>query len=121
MDVRLQVSDKVGRLAPDLETAVFRIVQEALTNIERHAAASKVEVSADIAPDGALEVRIRDDGAGFDVDAMRERASGGASMGVLGMAERATLAGGALSIDASPGRGCCITLRCPLAAPAVPG
>jgi PAS domain S-box-containing protein len=121
MDIQLRVSDKVGRLAPDLETAVFRIVQEALTNIERHAAASKVEVTADIAQDGALEVRIRDDGAGFDVEAMRERASGGASMGVLGMAERATLAGGALSIDASPGKGCCITLRCPLADPALPG
>lgn len=114
MDVRLWIGDMVGRLAPDLETAVFRIVQEALTNIERHAGASKVEVTADIAEDGALEVHIRDDGAGFDVEAMRERASGGASMGVLGMAERAALVGGELSIHASPGQGCCITLRCPL-------
>jgi PAS domain S-box-containing protein len=113
MDIQLRVSDKLGRLGPDLETAVFRIVQEALTNIERHAAASKVEVTADIAEDGALEVHIHDDGEGFDVAAMRERASGGASMGVLGMAERAALVGGELNIDASPGRGCCITLRCP--------
>jgi PAS domain S-box-containing protein len=115
MDVQLRVSDRVGRLAPDLETAVFRIVQEALTNIERHADAGKVEVTTDIDADGALQVRIRDDGMGFDVEAMRERASGGASMGVLGMAERATLVGGELAIDASPGQGCCITLRCPLA------
>ena len=117
MDVQLEVSDGVGRLAPDLETAAFRIVQEALTNVERHAGASKVEVSASIDADRTLVVRIKDDGAGFDVAAMRERATSGASMGVLGMSERASLAGGALTIEASAGKGCCVTLRCPLADP----
>ncbi|MBP6504696.1 MAG: hypothetical protein KA316_18245, partial [Rhodoferax sp.] len=67
--------------------------------------------------DRTLVVRIKDDGAGFDVAAMRERATSGASMGVLGMSERAALAGGALTIEAEPAAGSCVTFRCPLANP----
>ena len=114
MEITLQVGDTFRRLAPDLETAAFRIVQEALTNIERHADASKVEISARISPEAVLEVQVRDNGNGFDVTAMRERATAGASMGVLGMAERASLVGGELTVNASPGNGCCVTLRCPV-------
>lgn len=115
LQVRLTVSEKVGRLAPDTETAAFRIVQEALTNIERHAGAERVEVRADIDGDDMFVLHIVDNGIGFDVDASRQRANAGASMGVLGMDERATLVGGSLDIRSTPGAGTTVTLRCPLA------
>ncbi len=114
LQVQLKVSNTVGRLPPDTETAVFRIVQEALTNVERHARADTVQVSVDIDDDDVFMVCIIDNGCGFDVGAMFAHASAGASMGVLGMDERATLIGGSLHIASSPGVGTTVTLRCPL-------
>jgi PAS domain S-box-containing protein len=114
LQVRLQVPAQLGRLAPDLETAVFRIVQEALTNIVRHAQARHAQVDIDLPTRGVLRVCIHDDGVGFDVAAMRARAIEGASIGVLGMQERAALAGGALSITSEPAQGCTVTLHCPV-------
>ena len=113
LKVQLKVSDTVGRLPPDTETAVFRIVQEALTNIERHAKADTVQVSADIEANNEFVVRIVDNGSGFDVGTIQALASTGASMGVLGMNERATLIGGTLRITSTPGVGTTVTLRCP--------
>ena len=102
------------RLAPDIETACYRIVQEALTNISRYAHAQQVVI--DMYQDGEwLVLNVKDDGQGFDVDAMRERAKAGGSIGVLGMQERAKLVGGHLKIESQPGQGCKVTLRCPLA------
>lgn len=101
-----------SRLAPDIETACFRIVQEALTNITRHAQAAHVDIQ--LSRDGAdLLLSVQDDGLGFDLEAMRERAMAGGSLGVLGMQERATLIGGTLEIDSAPGRGSTVQLRCP--------
>jgi signal transduction histidine kinase len=93
-----------SRLPPDIETASFRIVQEALTNIARHAEASQVTVELRLR-DGFLELAIKDDGVGFDVRAARERASMGGSMGLLGMQERAELVRGHLAIESTTGRG----------------
>jgi len=101
------------RLSADIETACFRIVQEALTNIVRHAKCSHVHIQL-FHEDGALVLSVADNGCGFDVSAMRLRAKSGASMGVLGMQERATLIGGTLTMDSAPGRGSTLTLRCPL-------
>lgn len=114
VQVRLQVPAQLGRLAPDLETAVFRIVQEALTNIARHARARHATVAIDFPAPELLRVGIHDDGVGFDVAVMRERALEGGSIGILGMQERATLAGGELSIRSEPGRGCEVSLHCPV-------
>lgn len=101
------------RLAPEIETACYRIVQEALTNVSRYAQAKQVTI--DMYQDGeCLVLNIKDDGQGFDVTAMRERAKAGDSIGVLGMQERAKLVGGHLRIDSQPGQGCKVTLRCPL-------
>jgi PAS domain S-box-containing protein len=100
------------RFPPEIETAFFRIAQETLTNIARYAHARHVGIR--LQREGAiLELRIEDDGCGFDVADMRKRALAGASMGVLGMQERATLVGGTLDIRSAPGQGCTITLRCP--------
>lgn len=100
------------RLAPEIETACFRIVQEALTNVSRHAQATRVEIRLRRQAD-QLVLSVQDDGAGFELDAMRDRAVAGGSLGVLGMQERATLIGGELEIDSAPGQGSTVQLTCP--------
>lgn len=111
--VRFHAVRLEDRLAPELETACFRIAQEALTNIARHAQARSVDLA--LGRDGDnLILNVRDDGAGFDVPGMRARASAGNSVGVLGMQERAALVGGQLDIESAPGQGCTVRLCCPL-------
>ena len=100
------------RLAPEIETACFRIVQEALTNVARHAQASQVDIRLEREGNDLL-LTVQDDGQGFDMAAMRERAISGGSLGVLGMQERATLLGGSLDIVSCPGGGSTLQLRCP--------
>jgi PAS domain S-box-containing protein len=92
------------RLDPLIETECFRVAQEALTNVVRHARASAVTVELGKA-DGQLHLFVRDDGTGFDVAAVRERAVRGASLGFLSMEERAALAGGGLEYTSIPGHG----------------
>jgi signal transduction histidine kinase len=88
------------RLDPVIETECFRVAQEALTNVVRHAKAKSVTV--EIARlNGELHLSVRDDGAGFDVVAQHDEAVQGASLGLLSMEERATLAGGGLEISSS--------------------
>lgn len=97
-----------GRLPPELEIAVYRLIQEAVNNAIKHAGASRVEISvAD--GDGVLRTRISDDGAGFDP----AQADGG--FGLTGMRERAALLGGRVVIDSAPGRGTVIEAELPLA------
>jgi signal transduction histidine kinase len=100
------------RLAPEIETACFRIVQEALTNITRHAKAQRVEIDLRRDED-EMVLLVCDDGVGFDTAAMRDRAASGASLGVLGMQERATLLGGRLDMTSVIGQGSTVELRCP--------
>ena len=99
-----------GRLAPEIETACFRIVQEALTNITRHARATRVEI--DLYQDGdKLVLSVQDDGCGFDPARVRAQAVAGGSVGVLGMQERAMLIGGQLDIASARGQGSAVRLR----------
>ena len=86
------------RLAPETETAVYRVVQEALTNVVKHAGASRVRIG--VHPrDGGIDVTVSDDGAGFDPSEPRE------GFGIAGMYERAELANGTLAIASRPGAG----------------
>ncbi len=101
------------RLRPTVETACFRLTQEALTNVARHARARRVTVAVR-GGDAELELAVRDDGVGFDVRAARERAAAGASLGLLGMEELASLAGGRLTIESTPGQGTAILAHFPL-------
>jgi len=96
--------DAVPSLEPELETTCFRVAQEALTNVARHARATQVWLELHLVAHG-IELKILDDGIGFDVHAARARAVGGASMGLLGMEERVSLAGGAFHIHALSGHG----------------
>jgi PAS domain S-box-containing protein len=92
------------RLDNVLETECFRIAQEAMTNVVRHARAKSVIVELRLEA-GQLHLRVRDDGIGFNVAAIREKAVRGASLGLLSMEERAALAGGQLEFNSFPGRG----------------
>jgi PAS domain S-box-containing protein len=96
--------DAVPRFAPELETACFRVAQEALTNVARHARARRVWLDLHVLA-GALELSVRDDGIGFDTGAARERAVGGTSMGLLGMQERVSLVGGEFEVQSVQGGG----------------
>jgi PAS domain S-box-containing protein len=101
--------------APDLElqdpqaSALYRILQESLTNVARHAKASQVEVRLD-RTGGAVTLRVRDDGRGFSVNEARK----GKSYGLLGLRERTYLLGGEVRIDSEPGKGTTIEVSVPL-------
>jgi signal transduction histidine kinase len=104
------------RVDPTVETVCFRVAQEALTNIARHAQATEVWVDLR-RREQTLFLLVRDDGIGFDVSAARERVIGGASFGLLGMQERVELAGGHFEIRSAAGRGTEIHVRFPLPQP----
>jgi len=104
---------------PAVETACFRVVQEALTNVARHAQARHVWVEVR-QHDSNLSLCIRDDGVGFDVPTTVKRARQGASFGVLGMEERLRLVGGHLEIHSTPGNGTTISAHVPLHPPTLP-
>jgi two-component system sensor histidine kinase UhpB len=109
-----EIQDFPVRLPPEVETACFRVAQEAVNNIVRHARARNVWLQ--LVVDGErLVLGVRDDGAGFDVEAAQRRAALGASLGVVSMAERAALAGGTLHIDSAPGQGTGVRAAFPLA------
>lgn len=108
LEVRLVSKGAVGRLPPPVELAAYRIVQEALSNVVRHAAARHAVVEAELA-DGELRIRVRDDGRGFDVGS----APGGGHLGLLGMRERAELLGGRLAIRSAPGEGTTVEAALP--------
>lgn len=96
-----------------VEMAVFRVAQETLTNVIRHAQARLVEVELRPVDDGLLLV-VHDDGQGFDVAAARQRATYGVSQGLLSMQERVTLAGGTLEIESGPGAGTTVRAHVPV-------
>jgi signal transduction histidine kinase len=98
-----------GRFAPEVETAAYRIIQEALTNVARHAGVSETTVRL-WADQDTLLVRIEDQGTGFDPAAVL--AAGHAS-GLAGMQERAALCGGQLTVDSEPGGGTRLALELP--------
>jgi PAS domain S-box-containing protein len=98
------------RLPGDVETACFRVAQEAVTNVVRHASARKVEVEVRC-QDGWADLFIRDDGVGFDV---AERARRTESVGLLGMRERVLLLGGEITVDSGSERGTTVWARIPV-------
>lgn len=98
------------RLPTDLETVCFRVTQEALTNVVRHAHAHKMRVELH-RRDTEVSLLISDDGTGFDVHAAQKRASRGSSLGLIGMQERVFLAGGEIDIVSSATRGTDVRVR----------
>ena len=85
----------------------YRVAQEALTNVARHAQASRVEVSIQKLPDGIC-MKIKDDGKSFNVE-RAFHANGGKHLGLLGMRERLEMVGGKFVVESSPGKGTTVT------------
>ena len=104
LDAVIELDSLEKRLDPIIETECFRIAQEALTNVARHAKARSVRVELRVTGE-QLHLRVRDDGVGFSVAATRDEAVRGASLGLLSMEERAALAGGGLECVSGPGQG----------------
>jgi signal transduction histidine kinase len=104
------------RLPPDMETIIYRIIQEALANVVRHAKATQAEVR--IEPDhDKIRVRISDNGSGFNLD----EALAKKRLGLFGMRERAEMLGGSLKVESEPGCGTRISLEAPYIPEKPPG
>jgi signal transduction histidine kinase len=101
------------RLDPQAETALYRIAQEALTNVARHAGAKNISVLLD-KRDGRATLVVEDDGSGFDIEAARRPGPSGRKLGILGMEERAALVGGNITIESRPGGGTTVFAEVPV-------
>ena len=98
-------------LGPLAEVTIFRVVQESLNNVQKHADASQVEVTL-LANESGLEAAVKDNGRGFDPSSVAPGRLG-PGMGLLSMRERAEMLGGSLSVGSSPGSGCEVLLHIP--------
>jgi signal transduction histidine kinase len=106
--VEVQVNVELdAKLDASVESTCYRIVQESLTNVARHANASRVEISV-VGRGDEVELVVRDDGKGFDPDTRKLE-----SRGVIGMRERVELLGGDLRVDSAPGKGTTVSARLP--------
>jgi signal transduction histidine kinase len=103
------------RLTPEAETMMYRLAQEALNNVAKHARADHVDVVLERSPDH-VSLIIEDNGVGFDASNAETVAEG---LGLIGMHERAALVGADLQIESTPGRGTTVIVRTPAVAPAI--
>jgi two-component system sensor histidine kinase DegS len=115
VDVEINVPNNLA-LSPDQELVVFRVIQEALQNIHKHAEATAITVDLQQRQGGPLIVSVSDNGAGFNHKQVRQRQP--SSSGLVSMRERAATVGGTLQIDSKPGSGTTVTLTLPM--PKVP-
>jgi signal transduction histidine kinase len=109
----LETAGTERRMPTKVDTAIFRIIQEAATNIVRHASAESASISIEF-EEASIAVHIEDDGRGFDLDEAMRSTREGRGLGLLSMKERAELLGGILSIKSQPGQGTQINLEIPV-------
>ena len=107
------------RLTPEIETALYRIVQEALNNVAKHARAGRVYILLERLTN-SVSLIVEDDGVGFDQQKVEDVGNGNSGFGLIGMRERAALVGGTLVIESHPGKGVSVFVRIP-ATPAPDG
>jgi PAS domain S-box-containing protein len=112
LTTKVNIAGSRRRLAPEMELTVFRIAQEVLSNIRRHAQASAVEMSLDFSAD-ALTLIIKDNGQGFSIPQRTSDLALSGKLGIIGMRERARLIGGTLIVQSERGAGTTVTLRIP--------
>jgi len=118
VNVVINMPDENERFSRDLETACFRIAQEALTNIVRHAQANQALLRL-VRGANVLLLSVKDDGVGFDPESLRKRAPRAATLGLIGMQERAHAAGGTIEINSAISQGTEVRLMLPLATSSV--
>jgi signal transduction histidine kinase len=117
IEARVDVAPDLPALTREQGTTLFRILQEAMTNVAKHAQATSLEVELSRA-DSDVRLVVRDNGVGFDAERAQARAMLGASVGLLSMSERAQLAGGRVAMTSQPGAGTTITAWLPIDPPA---
>jgi PAS domain S-box-containing protein len=115
LDVQFELPPELPRFTGMAEITLFRVFQEALSNVLKHAGAKSVRVTLRHV-DGSLELHLKDDGRGFDAEAARKHALSGKSLGMVGMEERVRLAGGKIRVESAPGRGTGIRVSLPVTA-----
>lgn len=113
LELKLDAEGLKRRLPSTIETALFRVVQEAITNIVKYAAASRVRIWLKFS-DSTVTASVEDDGRGFDLRRPQCNGNGLSGLGLLGMEERMRLLGGSFRIDSSPGSGTRLTFEIPL-------
>jgi signal transduction histidine kinase len=101
-----------ARLPQEIETTLYRVVQEALTNVVRHAGACHVDVVLERREDVMLVI-VEDDGKGFDFSLVKKQGH----LGLLGIQERAEMLGGSLTVESKPGSGTTLFVEVPYAHP----
>jgi len=112
-DVLIELPDQDQRFSHELETACFRIAQEALTNAFRHAKAERVSLHL-TSDETHLLLVVKDDGVGFDLRSLRERGARTVTLGLLGMQERALAVGGTVEIDSALSKGTEVRFKFPI-------
>jgi len=113
MNIHLKVEGLAERLSPKLEEICFSIIQEAISNVKRHANEKNVWLTA-VRRGDEFQVVVKDDGEGFDPVKVEQSYDRRGKLGLLNMRERAEMIGGRLSIESAPGKGTTITLDVPL-------
>lgn len=113
IDVQLKVVGSQRRLPPEAELVLFRIVQEALNNVRRHAQASKVVTTVEFA-DGRVRLTVSDNGRGFELPSRMSDLAAAGKLGLMGMHERARLLGGVLTIESEVGKGTTVIADLPI-------
>lgn len=116
----LQVRGEGRRLSAPIETALYRVLQETVTNILKHAHAHYVEIDLDLSQPNVVTARVEDDGRGFDPQCLDTPQHNGRGVGIFGMQERVNLVGGTLQIDSAPGEGTEVRITIPLQGHAKP-
>jgi signal transduction histidine kinase len=111
--VSLKVEGEIRRLAPDLELTAYRIVQEGLSNVVRHAGAKSAWLTVVFATD-RLTLRVRDDGCGFEPPLNPADLTRAGHFGLMGIRERALLFGGKIEVRSRPGQGTALEVHLPL-------
>jgi signal transduction histidine kinase len=110
-DVRLALNDR--RLEPAVETTLYRVLQEAITNIARHAEATRAAVLLE-ASEKEVSMIVEDNGRGFAANGAISDDKLPKRLGLLGIRERLSLVAGTLEVESAPGRGCTLYIRVPL-------
>jgi signal transduction histidine kinase len=111
--VDVEISGHQRRLSPEAETALYRIAQEGVTNVVKHAHAHRVVITLEFTPQ-AVDLSVWDDGVGMDVETACQAAVHGKGWGLAGIRERAQLLGGSLEIQAALGAGSCLRVHIPM-------
>jgi two-component system sensor histidine kinase DegS len=113
LQAELRVVGERRRLPSEVELTFFRIAQEALNNVMKHAQATQVVTTVELS-DGAIRMTIQDNGKGFKPPTPINHLAAMGKLGVIGMYERVRLVGGTLSVQSEPGQGTTVVVKSPL-------